>query len=73
MILDAILKVDLDLRQILGENLVLIGGTSMSLGTKYYKIECSSVNVISLSRFQGKTERRTSKATCFGQIQCVEY
>lgn len=29
------MKVDLDLRQVLAENLVLIGGTSMSLGTKY--------------------------------------
>ncbi|XP_030745749.1 actin-related protein 10 [Sitophilus oryzae] len=34
MILDAILKVDIDLRQKLAENLVLIGGTVMTLGFK---------------------------------------
>lgn len=34
MILDAILRVDIDLRQKLAENLILIGGTVMTLGFK---------------------------------------
>lgn len=32
MILDAILKVDIDLRHMLAENVLLIGGTSMTVG-----------------------------------------